>query len=128
MSERMRRVNSLLKETIAEEVEELKDPRLGFVTVTSVDTSPDLRHATVYYGVIGTPEEVSGSGDALNSAAPRISAAVGRQVHLKFTPRLRFRLDESLERSARISALLRDVIAEDEAAAEAAEPEESPDE
>lgn len=117
MSERMRRVNSLLKETIAEEVEELKDPRLGFVTVTSVETSPDLRHATVYYGVIGTPEEVSGSGDALAAAAPRISAAVGRQVRLKYTPKLHFRLDESLERSARISALLREV-AEDDAAAE----------
>jgi len=107
MGDRMRRVNSILKEAIAEEVEELKDPRLGFVTITGVETSPDLRHASVYYAVIGTPEQVAGSAAALAAAAPRISAVVGGQVRMKYTPRLHFRLDDAAERSARINTLLR---------------------
>lgn len=113
MSDRMRRVNSLLREAIAAEVEELKDPRLGFVTITSVDTAPNLRSAVVRYAVIGTPEEVSGSQAALDSAAPRISRNIGAQVRLKYTPTLTFALDEAAERSAQISAILREVVADD---------------
>lgn len=109
MPDRMRRVNSLLHEAIAEEVEDLKDPRLGFVTITGVDTAPNLRSAVVYYGVIGTPEEVEGTQAALDAAAPRISATIGRQVRLKYTPTLSFHKDEATERSARITALLREV-------------------
>jgi ribosome-binding factor A len=114
MSDRMRRVNSLLAEAIAEEVEELKDPRLGFVTVTGVETAPNLRTAIVWYGVIGSPEEVEGTQAALDAAAPRISSHIGRQVRLKYTPTLEFRKDESTERSARITQLLRDVADRDE--------------
>lgn len=109
MSDRMRRVNALLKEAIAAEVEELKDPRLGFVTVTSVDTAPNLRTAVVHYAVIGSPEEVASSQAALDSAASRISRHIGGQVRLKYTPTLTFALDEAAERSAHISAILRDV-------------------
>ncbi len=105
----MRRVNSVLRETVAEEVEILKDPRLGFVTITGVDTAPNLRHATVYYSVIGTPEEQASSQAALNAAAPRVSRAVGQQVRMKYTPTLTFVVDESIERGARIDQLLRDV-------------------
>jgi ribosome-binding factor A len=113
MSDRMRRVNSLLREAIATEVEDLKDPRLGFVTVTSVDTAPNLRTAVVHYAVIGTPEELASSQAALDSAASRISRNVGSQVRLKYTPKLTFVLDEAAERSAHISAILRDVAEED---------------
>ncbi len=119
MSDRMRRVNALLREAIAAEVEELKDPRLGFVTVTSVDTAPNLRSAVVRYAVIGSPEEVAGSQAALDSAAPRISRIVGSQVRLKYTPTLTFALDEAAERSAHISAILRDVASEDAGPGEA---------
>ena len=116
MSDRMRRVNSVLREAIAEEVEELKDPRLGFVTVTSVDTAPNLRRATVYYGVIGTDEQVTETQAALDAAAPRISAIVGSQVRMKYTPTLEFRKDESTERSARITSLLRKATEDDDEA------------
>lgn len=114
MSDRMRRVNSVLAEAIAEEVEELKDPRLGFVTVTGVETAPNLRSAIVWYGVIGSPEEVEGTQAALDAAAPRISAHIGGQVRLKYTPTLEFRKDESTERSARITQLLREVVDDDQ--------------
>lgn len=114
MSDRMRRVNSLLREAIASEVEDLKDPRLGFVTVTAVDTAPNLRSAVVHYAVIGSADEVASTQDALDSAAPRISRNVGSQVRLKYTPTLRFVLDEAAARSAHISALLRDTATEED--------------
>ena len=82
------------------------------MTVTSVDTAPNLRRAVVYYGVIGSEEQVEGTPAALEAAAPRISAIVGSQVRMKFTPTLTFAKDESLERSARITSLLREVSEE----------------
>jgi len=109
MSDRMRRVNSVLREAIADEVEELKDPRLGFVTITGVDTAPNLRHATVYYSVIGTSDEQASSQAALDAAAPRVSHALGQQIRMKYTPTLTFRVDESIERGARIDQLLRQI-------------------
>jgi ribosome-binding factor A len=111
----MRRVNSSLRQVLATEVEALKDPRLGFVTITAVDTSPDLRSALVLYSVLGTPEEQESTGVALAAATPRLQRAVGRSVRLKFTPRLSFRLDETLERGARIAAALRQIESEEEA-------------
>lgn len=107
MSQRMRRVNSILKEAIAEQVADLKDPRLGFVTVTGVDTAPNLRHATVFYSVIGSEEEQQQTAAALAAAAPRISRALGREVRMKYTPSIHFEIDESLERGARIAEILR---------------------
>ena len=69
---RMRKVNEILREVIAEEIVNLKDPRIGFVTVTGVDTSPDLRNACVFYSVLGSDEEQRDTQAALDSAAPRI--------------------------------------------------------
>lgn len=123
MSDRMRRVNSVLRETIAAEVELLKDPRIGFLTITGVKTAPNLRTAVVYYSVIGSAEETAGTQDALDSAAPYVSRNVGSQIAMKFTPSLRFEVDESAERGTRISGLIRDARLEDEAAHEAAEDE-----
>ena len=65
----MYKVNELMREIIAEAVSELKDPRIGFVTITGVDTSPDLRHAVVYFSVLGTAEEEAATASALASAA-----------------------------------------------------------
>ena len=90
MSDRMRRVNSVLRETIAAEVKLLKDPRIGFLTITGVKTAPNLRNAVVYYSVLGTAEETAGTQDALDSAAPYVSRNVGSQIAMKFTPSLRF--------------------------------------
>jgi len=108
----MRRVNELLRETIAEEVHELKDPRIGFVTVTGVDTAPDLRHAIVYYSVLGDPEEAAATGEALQHAAPHIQEGVGSQVRLKYLPKLEFRIDPSVEHGAKIDSILADIAKE----------------
>ena len=114
MSDRMRKVNSLLLPLIAAEVEDLKDPRLGFVTVIAVDTAPNLRNADVYFSVIGSEEEIASTVDALNAAAPRVTFEVGRQVSLKYTPVLHFKLDRSTEQGVRMSELIRRLVDEEE--------------
>ncbi len=111
-SPRMRRVNAILLEAIAEEVAGLKDPRVGFVTITGVDTAPDLRNAIVYFSVLGTDEERSSTIKALESAAAHVRSEVGRRVRLKYLPKLDFRLDVSIEQGTRMSNLLRELAAE----------------
>ncbi|HEX6946731.1 MAG TPA: 30S ribosome-binding factor RbfA [Acidimicrobiia bacterium] len=106
MSERMLRVNSILREVLAEEIERLSDERLEFVTVTGVDTSPDLRHAVVYIDVLQADQrDVAVS--ALNKAAPRLRGSVGRQVRMKYTPDLRFEMDPGVVRGSRIEEIFR---------------------
>ena len=106
---RTRRVNELLREVIAEEVARLKDPGLGFVTITGVDTAPDLRSARVYYSVLGDEGQQEATGEALERSAPHIRHEVGRQVRLKYLPELRFETDEAIERGLRMEQLLRDL-------------------
>ncbi len=106
---RMRRVNETLREIIAAEVLELKDPRIGFVTITGVDTAPDLRHARVFYSVLGGEEEAVATKAALDHAAPRLHARVSEQVRLKYVPKLHFAVDESIAQGARIDELLRSI-------------------
>ena len=106
MSDRMLRVNSILREVLAEEIERLSDERLEFVTVTGVDTSPDLRHAVVYIDVL-RDEQRDEAVAALNKAAPRLRGLVGRQVRMKYTPELRFEMDPGVVRGTRIEQLLR---------------------
>ena len=113
-SPRMRRVNAILLEAVAEEVAELKDPRIGFVTVTGVDTSPDLRNAIVFFSVLGTDEEQAATVEALESAAPHVQSEVGHKIRLKYTPRLRFRVDRSIEQGVYMSNLLRDLAAQND--------------
>jgi ribosome-binding factor A len=110
----MSRVNETLREVIADEVTRLEDPRVGFVTITGVDTAPDLRNARVYYSVLGPDEDHTETQDGLDHAAPHIQEAVGRQVRLKYLPRLRFVVDESVERGMRIEAILRDIAPPDD--------------
>lgn len=108
----MRKVNELLREVLAEEVHDLKDPRIGFVTVTGVETSPDLRRATVFYSVLGSAEEQHATAAALAHAAPRLQAHLARQVRLKYTPVLQFEVDPSIEHGIRMGKLLADLAAE----------------
>jgi ribosome-binding factor A len=108
----MRKVNELLREVIAEEVGGLKDPRIGFVTITGVDTAPDLRHATVYYTVLGTPEEAAETGAALQHAHSRFQRAIASQVRMRYTPVLEFQVDEAVERGLRINQILHDLEVE----------------
>lgn len=111
---RMRRVNELLREVIADEVAKLKDPGLGFVTITGVDTTPDLRAARVYYTVLGEPGQREETQAALERATSRIRAATGDQVRLKYLPTLDFEYDEAIERGLRMEQLLRTLGEEDE--------------
>lgn len=113
MSDRMRKINSSVHHVIANEVEELKDPRLGFVTITGVDTAPNLRTARVFYSVIGPPEQQVATQAALDSAAARLSRAIGSSIRMKYTPTLKFELDEAIEFGVRISQKLRELDEEE---------------
>jgi ribosome-binding factor A len=106
----MRRVDEAVREVLGDAVsKDLKDPRVGFVTVTEVRTSPDLRHARVFVSVFGTPEEQVATIEGLGSAHGILQAAVARQLRLKRTPTLEFELDETAARAARLETLIEDV-------------------
>ena len=141
---RMSRVNEVVRETIADELERLSDPRLGFVTVTGAEVSPDLRHATVYYSALDsgrekpkrrrsrrtTPNNVGEvdvaptaqeqvdfreqSRAALRSAAPHLRSELGRQVRLKYIPELTFVEDPAIEQGQRIEAIIRELHARED--------------
>jgi ribosome-binding factor A len=105
--ERMRRVDTAVRQVVGDVVaQDLKDPRVGFVTVTDVKTSPDLRHARVYVSVLGTPEEQEASLEGLRSAHGFLQRRVADELTLKHTPTLDFLYDDSVDRSLRIQALL----------------------
>jgi ribosome-binding factor A len=104
----MRRVNESIKEIIGDAITtELKDPRIGFVTVTDVDTSPDLRAARVYISVLGSEEERERSLAGLRSSHGFLQGKIASAMRMKRTPTLTFEYDESAERGDRISRLLR---------------------
>ena len=106
-TQRMRRVNEVMREVIGDSISsELEDPRIGFVTVTAVETSPDLRTARVLVTVLGGEEEREASLKALASAHGILQAAVNRELRLKRTPTLSFHYDEGLERAERLTQLL----------------------
>jgi ribosome-binding factor A len=102
----MRKVNELIREVVAEAVLDLKDPRIGFLTITGAETSPDLRHAVIYYSVLGTDEEKSDTADALDRASSRIQRVIGTETRLRYTPKLTFRVDPSIDEGLRISRIL----------------------
>jgi ribosome-binding factor A len=102
----MRRVNEQLRQILSEAVGELADPRLGFVTVTGVETTTDLEHATVYVQVLGSQARRDKSLDALAHARGALQERVGRQARMRRVPRLTFAYDESLDRGLRIGEIL----------------------
>lgn len=107
MTQRMRRVNEALREVIASAIAgDLEDPRIGFVTVTSVETSPDLRHARVFVTVLGSDAERESTLSALASSHGVLQGAIAREMRLKRTPTLTFSYDDTPERGERISRLL----------------------
>ncbi|HYU59461.1 MAG TPA: 30S ribosome-binding factor RbfA [Solirubrobacterales bacterium] len=104
---RMRRINELMREVIGGAIAtELQDPRIGFVTVTAVETSPDLRSARVYVSVLGDDRQRSDTLSGLNSSHGVLQATIAREMRIKRTPTLSFHYDESIERGARVSRLL----------------------
>jgi ribosome-binding factor A len=109
MADRMRRVNEAVREVVSARIAEgLRDPRIGFVTVTAVETSPDLRHARVYVSVLGSEEERTASLAGLESAHGVLQQAVAGELRMKRTPTLQFVFDESIDRGMRITELLDD--------------------
>jgi ribosome-binding factor A len=105
-SGRMRRVNEALKEVLSEGIGELKDPRIGFVTVTGVDASPDLRQATVYVSVLGSKRKQDATLAGLQSSHGVLQRKVNRELRLKRTPQLTFEYDPTVERGVRLSKLI----------------------
>jgi ribosome-binding factor A len=104
---RARKIADRIQRIVAEMLDRrIKDPRLGFVTVTDARITADLRDATVYYTVFGTPEEKAASGAALESAKGVIRTEVGRQTGIRHTPSLTFVVDEVQENAQHIEELL----------------------
>lgn len=113
---RPNRLAETLKEEISQLIRvELKDPRLGFVTLTSVDVAGDLAHAKVYISVLGTEDEGKTSLEVLNRAAGFIRCEIGKRIRLRHVPAIVFVYDPSIEHGAHIAKLLRDVEVPDDA-------------
>ncbi len=113
MTERMRRVNEVLRQVLSEAVGTLKDPRIGFVTITGVETSADLRHARVYVSVLGSEREREQTLAGLRAAHGVLQARVGRELRLKRTPQLTFEYDPSVERGVRMTRLIDELARDD---------------
>ncbi|MEJ7567872.1 MAG: 30S ribosome-binding factor RbfA [Gaiellaceae bacterium] len=106
MAERMRRVNEAVRQVLSEALLELKDPRIGFVTVTGVVTSSDLRHARIFVSVFGNERKQRKSMAGLDAAHGVLQLRLSRELRLKRTPQLEFVYDRSVEEGVRMSALI----------------------
>ncbi len=106
---RPERVAEEFREVLAEEIPQLKDPRVGFVTVTRVEVTPDLRKAIVYYTVMGQDKDHRRTRAGLNSAKAHLRTVLGQQVRMKFTPDLEFEEDVGLAQVERVTELLKQI-------------------
>jgi ribosome-binding factor A len=114
MSDRMRRVNALVREVLSESIAGLKDPRIGFVTVTGVETSPDLRHAKVYVSVLGSERKRDAAIARLNAAHGVLQGRVSTELRMKRTPQLAFEYDPTVERGVRMTQLIDELAPDDD--------------
>jgi len=117
MPERMRRINEALREVLSEGIGQLKYPRIGFVTITGVRASTDLRQATVFVSVLGSEKKRVATLAGLESSRAPLQARVNRELHLKRTPQLRFEYDQTIEEGVRLSKLI-DELSPDESDAD----------
>lgn len=108
-SKRTDRVSEEFREILAEEIPRLKDPRVGFVTVTSVSVTPDLRRARVFYTALGDEGERKATRAGLRSAAGHLRQVLGNEVRIKFLPELEFEEDQTEIRAGRVNQLLRKI-------------------
>ena len=99
------RVNEVVREAIADELERMNDPRLAMVTITGVQVSPDLRHATVWYSALERDDD--DLDRALPAASARLRTTLGREVRLKYLPRLHFREDPAIAAGKRVEGIIR---------------------
>ena len=113
MSERMRRVNESVREVISEALGELKDPRIGFVTVTGVETSPDLRHARVYVSVLGNERKREQTLEGLESAHGVLQSKIASELRMKRTPLLTFEYDPTVAEGVRMTKLIDELAPDD---------------
>jgi len=111
-SGRMRRVNESVRAVVADGLRELKDPRIGLVTVTAVSVTPDLREATVYVSVLGGRRHRSSTLAGLESAHGVLQGKISRELSLRRTPTLTFAYDESVERGVRMTKLIDELAAD----------------
>jgi ribosome-binding factor A len=112
---RTARLNHLVQEIVADEIERLEDDRLGLFTVVAVDVDPDLRRATVFYTSLSAgpgDNESDELREALAQHRARLQAAIGRQAHLKRTPELVFRQDTVIRQAERIEEIMREIADE----------------
>ena len=110
MKERKRRVGELLRAEISELIlRNIKDPRIGFVSITAVEMSPDLRYATVYYHVLGSDKDVKSSTAGLRSAKGYIRREIGRRLSLRYTPEITFKYDDTLDYAWHLESVLKTV-------------------
>jgi ribosome-binding factor A len=106
----MRRVNEAVRQVLSETVGELKDPRIGFVTVTGVETSADLRHARVFVSVLGSERKRDATLAGLGAAHGVLQARLASELRLKRTPQLAFEYDPTVDRGLRVSQLIDELV------------------
>jgi ribosome-binding factor A len=109
MSGRMRRVNEAIREVVSEGLSDLKDPRIGFVTVTGVETSPDLHQAVVFVSVLGGEKKREKTLEGLQAAHGVLQSRISRELRLKRTPQLTFQYDPTVDHGMRLSRLIDDL-------------------
>lgn len=114
MPDRMRRVNESVREVLSEAIVDLKDPRIGFITVTGVETSADLRHATVFVSVLGSERKREKSLAGLEAAHGVLQGRIARELRLKRTPQLTFQYDPTVEHGVRMSKLIDELAPNDD--------------
>ena len=102
----MRRVNEAVRQVLSEAIGELKDPRIGFVTITGVETSSDLRHARVFVSVLGSETKRKKTLAGLSAAHGVLQARLARELRMKRTPQLAFEYDPTVERGVRMTQLI----------------------
>jgi ribosome-binding factor A len=113
MADRMRRVNESVRQVLSEAIVQLKDPRIGFVTITGVETSTDLRHARVYVSVLGADRKRAQTIAGLQAARVMLQGQLGRELRMKRTPQLAFEYDPSVERGVRMTKLIDELAPDD---------------
>lgn len=110
MSRRTEKLREFIKEQVGQIIQQqLKDPRIGFVSVTDAEVSMDLRHARVFVSVLGDEDAKAATMEGLHSAQGYIRGELGRRLQMRFTPEIAFELDDSIERGTRVMSLIRDV-------------------
>ena len=111
---RVEKVQELMKQEVSKMLlRDIKDPRIGFVTVTQVELTGDLREAKIYVSIMGSEQQIEDSWQGLQSALGFIRREIGKRIRLRFTPFISFALDKSLDYSAHIQELLNKINSEE---------------